>query len=82
MTPAAAPHGRSDVPSPWVVRFAPLVAAGGRVLDLACGRGRHSVFFAGRGCRVVAVDRDGAAIAALRGAAGVTPIVADLEIGR
>ena len=29
-----------------------------RVLDLACGRGRHARFFAARGCQVDAVDRD------------------------
>jgi SAM-dependent methyltransferase len=35
--------------SAWVERFAPLVAAGARVLDLACGYGRHARFFAARG---------------------------------
>jgi hypothetical protein len=29
-------------PSVWVQRFAPLIPAGGEVLDLACGRGRHA----------------------------------------
>ncbi len=43
-----------DAPSPWVVRFAPLVASNARVLDLASGRGRHSRLFAGRGCQVCA----------------------------
>ena len=52
-------------PSRWVRRFAPLVAPGGRVLDLACGSGRHSLFLAAEGFRVEAVDRDAAAIAAL-----------------
>ncbi|HEX7155640.1 MAG TPA: class I SAM-dependent methyltransferase [Burkholderiaceae bacterium] len=54
---AVAPHG-SDEPSPWVLRFAPLVRAGGEVLDLACGAGRHARLFAARGCRVEAVDID------------------------
>ena len=31
--------------------------AGGRVLDLCCGPGRHSVEFAARGFRVTGVDR-------------------------
>ena len=54
-------HEPRDAPSPWVVRFAPLVASGARVLDLASGGGRHARFFAARGARVVAVDRDPAA---------------------
>jgi SAM-dependent methyltransferase len=65
-------------PSPWIVRFAPLVAPGARVLDLAAGHGRHALFFAQRGARVVAVDRDAAALATLA-AHGVETRVADLE---
>ena len=49
------------------------------MVDLACGRGRHARFFAARGCQVVAIDRDTAALAAIRGIEGVTLIVADLE---
>ena len=45
-------------PSPWVVRFAPLIAASGSVVDVACGRGRHARWLAARGLRVTAVDRD------------------------
>ncbi|MDH3772591.1 MAG: SAM-dependent methyltransferase, partial [Nitrospirota bacterium] len=45
-------------PSPWIVRFAPLIASGGTVLDLACGAGRHTRFFLRRGHAVTAVDRD------------------------
>lgn len=68
-----------STPSAWVARWAPLVAAGARVLDVACGTGRHARFFAARGCAVVAVDRDAAALAALGGVAGVTAREADLE---
>ncbi len=50
-------------PSPWVSRFAPLVPAG-RVLDLACGGGRHARLFAGQGHPVLAVDRDPDALGA------------------
>jgi len=78
--PGATHHGAGS-PSPWVLRFALLVAMGARVLDLACGHGRHSVFFAGRGCRVVAVDRDKDALAGLAGVDGITTLVADLEGG-
>jgi len=46
------------VPSPWIVQWAGLVAAGAAVLDVAAGRGRHALFFAERGHKVTAVDRD------------------------
>jgi DNA-binding transcriptional LysR family regulator len=69
----------SIAPSPWVVRFSALVQDGAKVLDVACGRGRHSRWFAARGCRVVAVDRDTAALGELAGVPGVTAVNADLE---
>lgn len=47
------------------------------MLDVACGSGRHVRWFAQRGCRVTAVDRDAAALDPLRGIAEA--IVADLE---
>jgi SAM-dependent methyltransferase len=72
-------HGHGIAPSPWVVRWAPLVAQGGSVLDVACGNGRHVHWFAARGCVVTAVDRDAAALAALHSQA--TVIVADIEGG-
>ncbi|MEP6941545.1 MAG: class I SAM-dependent methyltransferase [Betaproteobacteria bacterium] len=75
-----APHGEES-PSPWVMRFAPLVAGAAGVLDLACGTGRHSRFFAARGCSVVAVDRDPQALACLAATAGVVAVCADLERG-
>lgn len=71
----------AGTPSPWVVRFAPLVERNGRVLDVACGHGRHSAYFAALGCRVTAIDRDAAALETLAGVARVTPIVADIEAG-
>jgi hypothetical protein len=36
----------NEKPSPWVERFLPLITAGGSVLDLACGNGRHSLLLA------------------------------------
>jgi SAM-dependent methyltransferase len=69
----------SQPPSGWVVRFSALVADGARVLDLACGNGRHSRWFAARGCEVVAVDRDAAALDGLAGVAHVDIVRADLE---
>jgi SAM-dependent methyltransferase len=47
------------------MRFCPLIAEGGRVLDLAAGSGRHSVYLAKLGFSVLAVDRDAAALEAL-----------------
>lgn len=59
-------HQQQDRPSGWVARFAPLIPAG-RVLDLACGGGRHARWLASLGHPVLAVDRDPAAIAAAAG---------------
>jgi SAM-dependent methyltransferase len=66
-------------PSPWVVRHLPLVASRGRIVDLACGRGRHARLAAAAGHPVLAVDRDAAALAALDGVAGIAVRCADLE---
>lgn len=44
--------------SAWVQRFACQVPSSGRVLDLACGGGRHSRLFLQLGHPVLAVDRD------------------------
>ncbi len=46
-----------DGPSPWVVAASAHFAPGALVLDLACGGLRHARFLAGRGFRVLAVDR-------------------------
>jgi len=70
-----------DPPSPWVRRWAPLLAAGAQVLDVACGRGRHARYLAACGASVDAVDRDADAGAALAGVAGVRFVAADLERG-
>jgi len=72
-------HHRLEAPSAWIVRFAPLLAADALVLDVACGYGRHARFFAARGARVVAVDRDAQALATLSGVEGIAPLLADLE---
>jgi SAM-dependent methyltransferase len=71
-------HG-TETASSWVERWAHLVPSGGSVLDVACGRGRHTHFFAQRGCRVTAVDRDAEAIGSLAGIADA--IHADIENG-
>ena len=70
-----------SAPSPWVVRFAPLIPDAGPVLDLACGRGRHTRFLLHRGHDVVAVDRDLAGIADLRDHPRLEAVEVDLEDG-
>lgn len=66
-------------PSSWLTRWAHLIRPGGRVLDLACGSGRHAAWLAGQGFAVLGVDRDEQAVAGLP--AGVDGCVADLEQG-
>jgi SAM-dependent methyltransferase len=66
-------------PSTWVCRFALLIPAGGAVLDVASGSGRHARWLAGCGYRVEAVDRDAQALTALADVTGVVTRVADLE---
>lgn len=65
--------------SGWVTRWTHLAPAGGAVLDVACGGGRHTRWFAARGHRVTAVDRDPDATAGLDDVAEV--VHADLEGG-
>jgi SAM-dependent methyltransferase len=76
--PAAARHA-SLAPSPWIVRHAHLIPAGARVLDLACGFGRHARLFARRGAHVLAVDRDAAALATMDDVAGIETRRIDIE---
>jgi 2-polyprenyl-3-methyl-5-hydroxy-6-metoxy-1,4-benzoquinol methylase len=45
-------------PSSWFLWHAHLIRPGSRVLDFACGTGRHSLAAARLGRRVVAIDRD------------------------
>jgi SAM-dependent methyltransferase len=65
--------------SPWITRWAHLAPPGGTVLDVACGSGRHTRWFAARGHAVTAVDRDAMAVAALAPVA--EGVVAVLEVG-
>lgn len=70
-------------PSDWLLRWAHLIAPGSRVLDVACGSGRHLRWLQARGHRVTGVDRDPACIAALAplAQAGADIVQADLEAG-
>jgi SAM-dependent methyltransferase len=69
-------HAQGE-PSPWVRRFAGLLPQGGKVLDVACGSGRHVRWLAAQGFAVTGMDADVEALAPLRDLAEV--LVADLE---
>ena len=71
-------HG-TEAPSQWVRRWSHLVPAGGEVLDVACGRGRHLRFFSDHGHPVTGVDRSDEAIAAVAGLGQA--VAADIENG-
>lgn len=78
-------HPSVPLPSPtlcsgWVRRWAHLIPVSGRVLDVACGGGRHAVWLAAKGYRVTAVDRDLASSAAVRDTPGITWVEHDLEL--
>lgn len=72
-------HAALSQPSPWIARWAHLIRPGGRVLDLACGGGRHARWLAARGYAVLGVDRDAQALAGLPDEAD--RLAADLEQG-
>ncbi len=72
-----------DEPHRLIIEFASTIEPG-RALDLACGVGRHAIWFAERGWRVTAVDNSRVAIEILRRRAGerglaIDSLVADLE---
>jgi len=71
-------HG-SETPSAWVQRWSHLVPAGGSVLDVACGHGRHLRWFAQRGHAVTGVDRSPETVAAVQPLGRV--VLADIENG-
>lgn len=71
-------HG-SEAPSPWIQRWAHLIPPRHRVLDLACGAGRHMQWLSALGHPVLGVDRSAEALAAA-GAWGETRL-ADIENG-
>lgn len=74
-------HNADRPPSDWVRRFAGRVPAGGAVLDLACGGGRHGRLFLEAGHPVTFVDAETSALGDLAGHPAATIIEADLESG-
>ncbi|MDK9697597.1 MAG: class I SAM-dependent methyltransferase [Siculibacillus sp.] len=72
------PHGHGR-PSDWIELFLPGVPAGGAVLDIACGAGRHLRRALALGHPVVGVDRDVSGLADLAGRGDVEIVAHDLE---
>lgn len=72
------------MPSPWIERHLGGVKPGGKVLDVACGAGRHMRLALDRGFEVTGVDRDtnAAAAAGLATEPRARLLTADLEDGR
>jgi len=76
----------SLTPASWLVLNRALLPPSGRALDVACGRGRNSLWLAQQGFETTALDRDPAAVAQLEARArrDGLPLVAravDLEAG-
>jgi len=67
----------TDTISSWVQRYAPLVP-GGEVLDLACGKGRHSRHMVTLGHAVLALDGNPEVLVEAAGP-GITTTPIDLE---
>ena len=68
-------------PEAWVAHFLRGVVPGGRVLDIACGTGRHTRLALALGLKVTAIDRDTSRLGALAAHPEVEIIAADLENG-
>jgi SAM-dependent methyltransferase len=71
-------HGTEN-PSLWVQRWAHLIAPHSRVLDVACGAGRHMRFLAALGHTAEGVDRNPDAVAGAQAYGEV--VCADIENG-
>lgn len=61
-------------PSPWVLTHAKNFLKGARVLDYACGSGRHTLWLVEQGFEVVAIDKDQEALNRLQEKARDLPI--------
>ena len=71
------PVTRATRPSTWFLWHAHMIRPGARVIDLACGEGRHSLAAAALGAEVVGVDCDAAKLAAARGRASAANLTVD-----
>ena len=73
-----AKHIKITTPSPWVKKYAHLVP-NGPVLDIAAGRGRHSIFFHSLGHPITAIDKNISFLTKLKKYKNSEIISADLE---
>ena len=84
-SPPPDPHRKVAEASAWVRRFAPLAPAGGMaggtMVDVACGGGRHARLFLDLGFGVTAIDRDTGGVIDLKDDPRAEIIAADLEDG-
>lgn len=69
----------TEKPSPWIVKYGPLIRKEGRVLDLACGNGRHAIRLAKQGYLVDAIDRDAQVVSNMVGMDNINVVIVDLE---
>ena len=65
--------------SAWVMRWSHLIPRHGKVLDLACGHGRHMQWLKQQGFDCMGVDRDAQALESAKAFGEV--VQADVEIG-
>ena len=71
----------ASAPSDWVMAFVDRIRPGGRILDVACGHGRHMRMALDRGYHVTGLDRDLSGVADLTDWPQVELVQADLERG-
>ncbi len=81
MLPGVSHREPSAAPSAWITRFASDFGPASRVLDLACGAGRHIRLLADAGHHITAVDVDLSGVTDLEGQTNVALLAANLEDG-
>lgn len=81
-------HGPAPIhgPASWLLQQAHRLPRGGRIADIAAGRGRHALLLAAAGFTVTAIDRDAGALQRVAAIAtaldwAVSTEVRDLEAG-
>lgn len=79
MTICRNPKNCMALPSAWVLRFIDELPPHAKVLDVACGEGRHTSLCLLRGFDVIAVDVDVSHLEPLVGTPGLTLECRDLE---
>jgi SAM-dependent methyltransferase len=73
------PVARLPRPSSWFLWHAHRLAPGMRVLDLACGEGRHAIAAALLGAEVTALDRDESRLSSARELAAAEGVSVDWQ---